>query len=286
MFKNRKDAGQKLAEKLEKYQKIKNGVVVAIPRGGVVTGYEISKKLSLPLEVVVTKKIGAPGNPEYAIGSINRHGDIFINEQLNISKDFFNIKKIINVMYGFGLYLIIPVLIIFVAYPKEIINLLFGVKYVGAYVALIILSFAYFINVLMFFNFQIMAGMGLVKKRTKILYVAAFINIVADLILIPLYGFVGAAIGTLLSILIMFILGYLLIKKKFSLNLDKNRLYKTIASGFLVFIIVSILKKIIITNIFIEAIIIGIIVISVYVWIGHYWGIVDFKETIRLIKDE
>jgi len=94
MFKNRKDAGQKLAEKLEKYQKIKNGVVVAIPRGGVVTGYEISKKLSLPLEVVVTKKIGAPGNPEYAIGSINRHGDIFINEQLNISKDYIDQESI------------------------------------------------------------------------------------------------------------------------------------------------------------------------------------------------
>ena len=94
MFKNRKDAGQKLAEKREKYQKIKNGVVVAIPRGGVVTGYEISKKLSLPLEVVVTKKIGAPGNPEYAIGSINRHGDIFINEQLNISKDYIDQESI------------------------------------------------------------------------------------------------------------------------------------------------------------------------------------------------
>jgi len=206
-----------------------------------------------------------------------------LTSKLSVNKDSFKIKEMIKTIYGFGLYLIIPVLIVFVSYPKEIINLLFGVKYVGAYVALIILSFAYFINVLASFNFQIMAGLGLVKKRTKILYFAAFTNIVADLILIPIYGLIGAAIGTLLSILVMFVLGYMLINKRFSLNLNKNRLYKTIVGGVLIFLIVTLLKKIIITNIFIEAAIIGIIVLIVYGGVGYYWKIVDFKRIKELI---
>ena len=63
-----------------------------------------------------------------------------------------------------------PLLVLFVAYPKEIIILLFGAKYVAAWSALIILSFAYFINVFASFNFQIMAGLGLIKERTKIFY--------------------------------------------------------------------------------------------------------------------
>jgi len=86
-----------------------------------------------------------------------------------------------------------------------------------------------------------------------------------------------------LSILIMFVLGYMLINKRFSLNLNKNRLYKTIVGGVLIFLIVTLLKKILITNIFIEAAIIGIIVLIVYGGVGYYWKIVDFKRIKELI---
>lgn len=82
MFKDRHDAGKKLAQKLKKYKDIKDGIVLAIPRGGVVTGYEISKELNLPLDIVVTKKIGAPGNPEFAIGSVNMDGDVLVDQEV------------------------------------------------------------------------------------------------------------------------------------------------------------------------------------------------------------
>ena len=82
MFINRADAGIKLAQKLKDFKNNPDAIVIAIPRGGVATGYEVAKELNLPLDVVVTKKIGAPGNPEYAIGSVNRHGDVLINEEV------------------------------------------------------------------------------------------------------------------------------------------------------------------------------------------------------------
>lgn len=57
-------------------------MTVAIPRGGVVLGYEIAQMLHVPLDIVVTKKIGAPGNPEYAIGSVDASGHASLNEEV------------------------------------------------------------------------------------------------------------------------------------------------------------------------------------------------------------
>ncbi len=80
MIKNRSDAGSKLAEKLTDIVKGEESIVLAIPRGGVVVGKEISKKLSCPLDVIISKKITPPSFPEYAIGAITFDGTIYRGE--------------------------------------------------------------------------------------------------------------------------------------------------------------------------------------------------------------
>lgn len=86
MFKNREEAGRKLATKLASEQAIERGkneiLILAIPRGGVITGKEIAEKLKAPLDIIITKKIGAPGNPELAIGAVGPGGEEVIDEQL------------------------------------------------------------------------------------------------------------------------------------------------------------------------------------------------------------
>jgi putative phosphoribosyl transferase len=77
MIKNRTEAGQKLAEKLQDIVKGNNVIVLAIPRGGVVVGVEIAKKLGCMLDVVIAKKITPPDNPEYAVGAITHDGTIY-----------------------------------------------------------------------------------------------------------------------------------------------------------------------------------------------------------------
>ena len=79
MFKNRSDAGKKLAERLWRY-KNSNAIVLALPRGGVVVGYEIARLLGLPLDIVVARKIGHPQNPEYAICATDEKGTFLCNE--------------------------------------------------------------------------------------------------------------------------------------------------------------------------------------------------------------
>jgi putative phosphoribosyl transferase len=82
VFKNREEAGKKLAVKLKNFQEKKNLIVLAIPRGGLAVGKELSTALNCPLDIIVTKKIGAPGNPELAIGAVGAVGEPVINEEL------------------------------------------------------------------------------------------------------------------------------------------------------------------------------------------------------------
>ncbi len=84
MFKNRQEAGRKLAEKMKENIKESSEklLVLAIPRGGVVVGKELANKLKAPLDIIITKKIGAPGNPELAIGAVGPGGEEVIDEEL------------------------------------------------------------------------------------------------------------------------------------------------------------------------------------------------------------
>ncbi len=75
IFTNRRDAGEKLVPELVKYRNDPNAVVIGLPRGGVVTAFEVARGLHLPLDVVCPRKVGAPFNPELAIGAITETGE-------------------------------------------------------------------------------------------------------------------------------------------------------------------------------------------------------------------
>lgn len=74
MFVDRLDAGRQLARALERFADAPDTVVLGVPRGGVVVAAEVARELGLPLDVVVAAKVGAPGNPEYAVGAVAPDG--------------------------------------------------------------------------------------------------------------------------------------------------------------------------------------------------------------------
>lgn len=98
LFRNRQDAGQRLAQKLSNYVAQNDVIVLALPRGGVGIGYEISKKLQLPLDVLLVRKIGVPGQEELAMGAIASGNIKVFNDDiiqaLDISSD--EIKEVIR----------------------------------------------------------------------------------------------------------------------------------------------------------------------------------------------
>jgi putative phosphoribosyl transferase len=81
LFADRVDAGKRLAQALRGHVG-EDAVVLAIPRGGVVVGYEVTKALALSLDVIIPRKIGAPNNPELAIGAMTEDGTILLDDRL------------------------------------------------------------------------------------------------------------------------------------------------------------------------------------------------------------
>jgi predicted phosphoribosyltransferase len=81
ILENRREAGISLAKQLEKFRK-ENPIVLGMPRGGVVLAYEIAKILEAPLDVIISRKIGAPWNPEFAIGAIAPNGILILDQHL------------------------------------------------------------------------------------------------------------------------------------------------------------------------------------------------------------
>lgn len=92
MFKDRRDAGIQLAERLTHYKDKDNLLVLALPRGGVVPGFEVAKALNAPLDVLIVRKIGFPGQPEFAIGAVAETGAVSMNRSIvgryNVSGDY------------------------------------------------------------------------------------------------------------------------------------------------------------------------------------------------------
>ncbi|MDV3244376.1 MAG: hypothetical protein LYZ66_04280 [Nitrososphaerales archaeon] len=80
VFRDREQAGEALADAL-KDLKGEDVVVLAIPRGGVVVGGVVAGALGAPLDIVVTRKIGAPGEPEYALGAVSQEGEVILDEE-------------------------------------------------------------------------------------------------------------------------------------------------------------------------------------------------------------
>lgn len=93
MFRDRIEAGILLADKLKKYKNDK-GIILAVPRGGIPVAYAVARELNFPIELVLTKKIGHPGNKEYAIGAASL-SDYFIVPHENVSEAYIQKELIV-----------------------------------------------------------------------------------------------------------------------------------------------------------------------------------------------
>ncbi|MDQ4139780.1 MAG: phosphoribosyltransferase [Bacteroidota bacterium] len=86
VFANREEAAQLLSQELQAYAGT-NAVVLALPRGGVPLGYIIAKNLNLPLDVILIKKIGYPGQEEYAVGAVSLESQI-LNPEIELPRNY------------------------------------------------------------------------------------------------------------------------------------------------------------------------------------------------------
>jgi len=83
IFRDRVDAGERLAERLRHHAHAADTVVLGIPRGGIVVGAVIARELGLPLGICPVRKLGAPGNPELAIGAVDDESGVVVDHNLS-----------------------------------------------------------------------------------------------------------------------------------------------------------------------------------------------------------
>lgn len=81
MFSDRAEAGRRLAQSIAD-ESFADGLILGIPRGGVVVAAEVAKKLGLPLDIIIPRKIGVPFNPEVAIGAVTQDGTVILDDRL------------------------------------------------------------------------------------------------------------------------------------------------------------------------------------------------------------
>lgn len=82
IFKNRREAGQLLAQKLSHLRNRSDVMVLALPRGGVPVGYEVAQSLNVPLDIILVRKLGVPMQEELAMGAIAFGGTTVFNEEI------------------------------------------------------------------------------------------------------------------------------------------------------------------------------------------------------------
>src|ERR1051325_10480792 len=96
MYANRKEAGEQLAAALS-HRRDPQLLVLGLPRGGVVVAAEIARVLDAQLDVLVCKKVRAPGNPELALGAVSEDGKVYVNQeiedQLDVSERYLEQEK-------------------------------------------------------------------------------------------------------------------------------------------------------------------------------------------------
>lgn len=81
-FKDRTEAGKQLAQQLTSYKGDTSVIVLGLPRGGVVTAFEVAKILEAPLDIIAPRKLGAPYNEELAVGAVGPDGSLVFNEDV------------------------------------------------------------------------------------------------------------------------------------------------------------------------------------------------------------
>ncbi len=88
MFTDREDAGRRLVDPLRIRLKGADALILGVPRGGVVVAAQIARALGLPLDIVIASKLGAPGQPEYAIGAVDADGAVTVTAGMRLPEGY------------------------------------------------------------------------------------------------------------------------------------------------------------------------------------------------------
>jgi len=191
----------------------------------------------------------------------------------------------LSIFYKYIFFLIFPIALVLFSFAPLAITILFGAKYLGAVIALQILAIGGIFSSIALFNGNVLSALGKAKLSAKIMGFAAITNFILNLILIPLFGIMGAAISTAVSFFLALIISTMLLKKEIKIVFPLRSWILTFILGAGITILIHFLKSTIKTNNLFEAGIILFIAGVVYVGLGILFKIIDLKEIKEMIRN-
>jgi len=238
----------------------------------ILTYFKGVKDVALYNVALPTAKILA--NLPIAIGSVL----LPLTSELWIKKKHELLKAGIESLYKYSFLTSFPLVLIMLSFSNLIIYVLFGKEYILAANAMRILSVGMIFYTYHFINVNFFLGIGQPQIQSKILYIAATFNIIADIILIPMFGIIGAAITTTASFFIMMILGLMQIKNFITIELPIKIWVRALLAGAFFLILVALLKKLISLNVWIETALVLTIAGFVYIATLFLLKVIEFDE--------
>jgi O-antigen/teichoic acid export membrane protein len=191
--------------------------------------------------------------------------------ELYNKKEMDNLNSLFKIVTRWGFYICLPIFLIMIFLPKEILSL-FGSQFIDGWYALIILAFAYLIHVGLGDVGWVLAMCGMQKLWLYIIIIMAVVNIGANLLLIPKFGIIGAAMATGISMVGLHLVGLVAVRYLLKLFPFDNRHLKGLAAGIVACIFALVLKNLDISQhptifpLFLSFSLVGVYVLMLFVF--------------------
>jgi O-antigen/teichoic acid export membrane protein len=198
--------------------------------------------------------------------------------ELWAKKDTKRLTEGIRLLYKYSFVITMPAFLTIFVFSTLAIKILFGVKYVSGSIALQILLIGVLFLLVSTINNTILAAIGRPGAVTKSFLVVAMLNIILNLLLIPLFGIEGAAISTLISYALLLIVSTLFVVRYIKIKIPLSDWIKTAFSGGVFLGIAFVLKKILVMNIWTELIITILVAGIVYLILACIFKLINIKE--------
>ncbi len=194
------------------------------------------------------------------------------------------ISRIINHLYSIVFILVIPISLIMILYSNLILNFLFGPNFVFGSSALKILAIGAIFYSLATINNNLIVAVGKPKIVTKLILLAALLNLILNLLLIPPFGIIGAALATMVAYLVILILSTYQVSKLVKIKVPVFNWIKTLFAGVIFILIVYFVKNILFLNVWLEIILTLLIAGSVYLILLQRFSLLNFRQLLDLLN--
>jgi stage V sporulation protein B len=194
------------------------------------------------------------------------------------------LRKGTQFLIKYSFLVLAPAVVVMLVFPKTILVILFGWEFRGASVALQVLSVGAIFAGLALITVNILAGIGRPKLNSRNVIIAVIVNIACNLVLIPVLGIVGAALGTLISFGVWALLSFYHVKRYLKFRFPITDYVRILSAGIIATGVAYVLKQILVIHWLIQLGVVGASVLVVYGVLVALFGVITRDEKDLIVR--